>query len=120
SIVGLLLFGLGPQLWIAVVGIVAWGTGAALGFPIGMSAAADDPRRAPARVAVVSTIGYSAFLAGPPLLGILAEQVGYRQALLAITVPILIGLLVVNAARPLAGTTALGTVRPTDTMRDPA
>src|SRR5674476_1569739 len=34
-----------------------------------VSAAADDPRRAPARIAVVSTIGYSAFLAGPPLLG---------------------------------------------------
>ena len=47
-----------------------------------MSAAADDPMRAAARVSVVSTIGYSAFLAGPPLLGLLAQHVGYRHALL--------------------------------------
>jgi len=31
---------------LAVVGIVLWGLGAALGFPVGMSAAADDPARA--------------------------------------------------------------------------
>lgn len=103
SLVGLLVFGLVPWLWLAVVGIVLWGAGAALGFPVGMSAAADDPRRAPARVAVVSTIGYSAFLAGPPLLGLLAEQVGYRSALLAVAIPVLVGLLVVPAARPLPG-----------------
>ena len=66
SLVGLLIFGLAGPLWLAVVGIVAWGAGAALGFPVGMSAAADDPLRAAARVSVVSTIGYSAFLAGPP------------------------------------------------------
>ena len=101
SLVGLLIFGLAGPLWLAVVGIVAWGAGAALGFPVGMSAAADDPLRAAARVSVVSTIGYSAFLAGPPLLGLLAQHVGYRHALLVIIVPIVLGLLVVNAAAPL-------------------
>lgn len=106
ALVGLLVFGLVPWFWLALVGVVAWGMGAALGFPVGMSAAADEPRRAPGRVAVVSTIGYSAFLAGPPLLGMLAEHVGYRHALLAITVPVVIGLLVVRAARPLPGSAA--------------
>jgi MFS family permease len=102
SMVGLLIFGLVPWLPLALVGVVLWGLGAALGFPVGMSAASDDPVRAPARVSVVSTIGYSAFLAGPPLLGLLAEHVGYRQALLAIAVPVVVGLLVVRAASPLA------------------
>ena len=46
--------------------------GASLGFPVGMSAGADDPLRAAARVSVVSTIGYVAFLAGPPVLGFVA------------------------------------------------
>ena len=102
ALVGLLVFGLVDSLAIAMVGIVVWGMGAALGFPVGMSAASDDPARAPARVAVVATIGYSAFLAGPPLLGLLAEQVGgYREALLAIAIPVVVGLLVVPAARPL-------------------
>ncbi|WP_407341377.1 MFS transporter [Pengzhenrongella phosphoraccumulans] len=101
SIAGLLIFGLVPSLPLALVGVVLWGAGAALGFPVGMSAASDDPLRAAARVSVVSTIGYSAFLAGPPLLGLLADQVGYRHALLAIAVPVLIGLLVIPAAAPL-------------------
>lgn len=102
ALVGLLIFGLVPasMLWLALVGAVLWGMGAALGFPVGMSAASDEPLRAAARVSVVSTIGYTAFLAGPPLLGLLAEHVGYRHALLAIAVPIVIGLLVVNAAAP--------------------
>ena len=51
------------------------------GFPVGMSAAADDPRRAARRVSVVSTIGYGAFLAGPPLLGFVGNQVGTLDSL---------------------------------------
>ena len=101
ALVGLLLFCLGGQLWLALVGVVVWGAGAAIGFPVGMSAASDDPLRAAARVSVVSTIGYAAFLAGPPLLGLLAQHVGYRHALLAIAVPVVGGLLVAGAAEPL-------------------
>jgi len=118
SVAGLAVFGLAPTLWLAVIGVVLWGLGAALGFPVGMSAAADDPRRAPARIAVVSTIGYSAFLAGPPLLGVLAEHVGYRHALLAILVPALISLILVASTRPLPGTAPLG-LGPLDPL-DPA
>ncbi|WP_028045090.1 MFS transporter [Cellulomonas sp. URHE0023] len=101
SLVGLLVFALAGPLWLALVGVVAWGAGAAFGFPVGLSAAADDPRRAPARVSVVATIGYSAFLAGPPLIGLLAQHVGYRHALLVVIVPIALGLCVVGAAAPL-------------------
>ena len=45
---------------IVALGIVVWGLGASLGFPVGMSAAADDPVRAAARVSVVSTIRWPA------------------------------------------------------------
>jgi MFS family permease len=69
---------------LAVVGIVLWGLGAALGFPVGMSAAGDDPARAARRVSVVSTIGYGAFLAGPPLLGFVGNHVGTLHSLLVI------------------------------------
>jgi MFS family permease len=101
SIVGLLVFGLVGPLPLALVGAVIWGAGAAVGFPVGMSAASDDPLHAAQRVAVVSTIGYAAFLAGPPILGLLAQHFGYRHALLVICVPVLLGLLVVRAAAPL-------------------
>ncbi|WP_307807058.1 MFS transporter [Naasia sp. SYSU D00057] len=76
---GFIIFGSTPVL--AVVGAVLWGLGAALGFPVGMSAAADDPARAAARVSAVATIGYVAFLAGPPLIGFLADQIGLLWAL---------------------------------------
>ena len=73
--VGSLLVVLGDTL-AAFVGVVLWGVGASLGFPTGMSAAADDPQRAAARLSVVSTIGYLAFIVGPPLLGLLGDHVG--------------------------------------------
>lgn len=69
---------------VAYAGAAVWGVGASLGFPVGMSAAADDPARAAARVSVVSTIGYVAFLAGPPLLGFLADHWGVLRALLVV------------------------------------
>ncbi|ROS76753.1 MFS transporter [Cellulomonas sp. PhB143] len=109
AIVGLVVFALVPSLWVALCGVVLWGMGAALGFPVGMSAASDDPRRAAGRVSVVATIGYSAFFVGPPLIGFLAEQVGYREALLIITVPLVLGLFAMGAVRPLPD--AVGTVR---------
>ncbi|MCY0905083.1 MFS transporter [Arthrobacter sp. H14-L1] len=101
SLVGLVIFVFGPNIWVAGVGAVLWGTGAAMGFPMGMSAAADDPTRAAARVSVVSTIGYVAFLAGPPLLGFLGDHLSIRVALLAIGVAIVASILTAPAARPL-------------------
>lgn len=96
---GLLVMIFVPNPWVAAAGAVAWGLGAALGFPIGMSAAADDPRTAAARVSAVATIGYLAFLAGPPLIGFLGEGVGILNALLVVLVLCAIGALVSYAAR---------------------
>lgn len=94
---GLVVFG-NPVL--AFVGAAIWGVGASLGFPVGMSAAADDPARAPMRLSVVSTIGYTAFLAGPPLLGLLGDHVGVLRTLLVVGAVSLLALLVIPAARP--------------------
>jgi MFS family permease len=98
---GLCLFVLAGNAWLAAAGAALWGVGAALAFPMGMSAAADDPRHAAARVSVVSTLGYISFLAGPPLLGYLGDLTGIRHALLAILAPILVALLLAGAAKPL-------------------
>ena len=99
--------------WLPVgLGIVVWGVGASLGFPVGMSAAADDPARAAARVSVVSTIGYGAFLAGPPLLGQLGDAVGTLPSLLAVAVLMAPAAVTVLAARPAP--------RPAPTARRPA
>lgn len=101
--VGLLLFGLSPWLWLSLVGGALWGIGASLGFPVGMSAASDIPAQAAARVSAVATIGYTAFFAGPPLLGELAAHIGYRHAMLAIMVPVVVGMFVSGAAKERGG-----------------
>jgi cyanate permease len=95
-----LLVVLGQVAILVVLGIVLWGLGASLGFPVGMSAAADDPKRAAARVSVVSTIGYTAFLAGPPVLGFIGSQVGVLNALLVVSIVLVPSALVVPATRP--------------------
>lgn len=100
AILGCLLVVFGTP-WLAFVGCAIWGVGASLGFPVGMSAAADEPARAPARLSVVSTIGYTAFLAGPPLLGFLGDHFGILRALLAVGAVSLLAILVVPVARPL-------------------
>ncbi|MEX1078274.1 MAG: MFS transporter [Homoserinimonas sp.] len=99
AVVGLLLVIFVPNPWLAVVGVVMWGLGSALGFPTGMSAAADDPRTAAARVAAVATIGYLAFLVGPPLIGFLGEQFGLLNALLVVLVLIVAAGALSHAAR---------------------
>jgi predicted MFS family arabinose efflux permease len=81
---GLLLFVFGPNAPVAFLGALLWGAGTSLGFPVGMSAGADDPARAAARVSVVASIGYCAFLAGPPLIGFLGNGVGVLRALVVV------------------------------------
>lgn len=101
ALVGLLLVVSGISVWLVLVGALLWGAGASLGFPVGMSAAADDPLRAAIRVSVAGSIGYGAFLAGPPLIGFLAEHVGVLRALLVVLAAIALGLAASGAARPL-------------------
>jgi MFS family permease len=99
AIVGCLLVVFGPT-WLAFIGAAIWGVGASLGFPVGMSAAADDPARAPMRLSVVATIGYTAFLAGPPFLGFLGDHFGVLRALIVVGAISLIAILIVPAAKP--------------------
>lgn len=103
AVIGLLLVILGPNIGVAIVGVALWGLGASLGFPVGMSAAADDPNTATASVAAVATIGYFAFLIGPPLIGFLGEQVGLLSAFWVVMVlTVLAGLCAPAARKPRA------------------
>lgn len=97
--VGLLVVIFVPIVWVAVIGVIAWGLGSSLGFPVGMSAAADDPKTAAARVSAVATIGYFAFLVGPPTIGFLGEHFGLLHALLVVLVLVAVAGIVSGAAR---------------------
>ncbi|WP_144793954.1 MFS transporter [Microbacterium paludicola] len=98
---GILLFILAPSLPFVFVGAALWGIGASLGFPLGMSAAADDPTKAAARVSAAATIGYVAFLGGPPILGVISEQIGLLNTLFILVALVVASGLFSGAARPL-------------------
>ena len=102
GIAGLVLFILAPNTPLVYVGTILWGIGASLGFPVGMSAAADDTKNAAARVSAVAIIGYFAFLVGPPVLGLLGEAWGILNALYLILVLMVLAGLAAPAARPAA------------------
>jgi MFS family permease len=100
ALIGSLLFVFGGPVG-AYFGAAIWGLGSSLGFPVGMSAASDDPKRAAARISVVSTIGYCAFLAGPPVVGFLGEEVGILMALVAVGAMSALAFVLVPVAKPL-------------------
>ena len=86
GIAGSVLFVFAPITPLAFVGVVLWGLGSSLGFPVGMSAGADEPHYAAGRVSVIASIGYCAFLLGPPVVGFLGDQVTVLRAVLAVAV----------------------------------
>jgi predicted MFS family arabinose efflux permease len=101
ALIGLLIVVFGSWYPLAVFGSALWGLGTALGFPTGISAAADDSRRAAARVSVAASIGYVAFLAGPPLIGFVGNHVGVLHALTVTAGVLAVALLVSGSIAPL-------------------
>lgn len=98
--VGLVLFILSGPMWLVVIGTVLWGFGVSLGFPLGMSAAADGAANPAARVSAVAIIGYLAFLAGPPLIGFLGQHFGILNALFLVLALLIASFLAAPAVRP--------------------
>jgi predicted MFS family arabinose efflux permease len=86
SFAGVLLTVLGPGLAAAYAGAALWALGVCLVFPAAVSAGGESPDRPADAIAAVTTIGYGGFLVGPPLIGLLADQVGLGRALLVLCV----------------------------------
>jgi MFS family permease len=102
---GLLLFILAPTIPLVFVAAALWGAGVSLGFPLGMSAAADDPAKAAARVSAAATIGYISFLCGPPILGFISEHIGLLNTLYILVALAVASGIASPAAKPIAGST---------------
>jgi predicted MFS family arabinose efflux permease len=101
ALAGLLLVVFGHAYPIALVGAVLWGLGTSLGFPTGISAAADDPRYAAARVSVAASIAYVAFLAGPPVIGFVGDHTGVLHGLTVAAGLLALAVLICGACAPL-------------------
>jgi MFS family permease len=103
ALAGLLVIVFGRFLPVALGGAVLLGLGTSLGFPVGLSAAADDPRYAAGRVSTASSIGYVAFLAGPPVIGFVGDHVGVLHALSVAGVVLVLAFLLGPVTAPLPG-----------------
>ena len=101
ALAGLLVIEFGEVLPVAMAGAVLLGLGTSLGFPVGLSSAADDPVRAATRVSTVASIGYVAFLAGPPVVGFLGDRVGVLHSLWVAAVVLAAAFLLAGATAPL-------------------
>ncbi|HEV8012838.1 MAG TPA: MFS transporter [Pontimonas sp.] len=100
AIAGLALVILVEQPVTSALGALMWGLGSSLGFPVGMSAAADNPEGSAARVSAVATVAYGAFLIGPPLIGGLGDSIGILTALWVVVGVIVLAFFAAPAAKP--------------------
>jgi MFS family permease len=103
GIVGMVLFIQGGNVWIVLAGVLLWAVGVSMGFPLGMSAAAESGPDPAARVSVVASIGYFANLAGPPVIGVLAQSVGLINSLWLIVAMFVAAFAAAGSFRPRPG-----------------
>ncbi|WP_022899994.1 MFS transporter [Humibacter albus] len=100
GVIGVALFILGGSPWLVLLGVLLWAVGVSMGFPLGMSAAAESGPNPAARVSVVASIGYFANLAGPPAIGLFAENVGLLNSLWIVVALMVAAFVVAGALRP--------------------
>lgn len=67
-----------------VAGLGLMGIGLAATFPLALRAAGGPGQTAAPEMAAVSTVGYTGFLTGPPVIGLLAAGVGLRGGLVLV------------------------------------
>ncbi|WP_017348255.1 MFS transporter [Pantoea sp. A4] len=96
--IGLALVIFSSHAWLAAAAVLFWGMGASLGFPLTISAAGEGKNSA-VRVTIAATLGYIAFLVGPPALGFIGEHAGLRMAMLPVLIMVILALCCSTSAR---------------------
>lgn len=77
--------------WAAIVGFAAVGAGFSVAFPLMLAKAGSLPGTSPGTaIATVSVFGYTGFLAGPPLIGFVAQATTLRGGLAVVILTSLI------------------------------
>ncbi|WP_062314417.1 MFS transporter [Demequina rhizosphaerae] len=98
---GSLIFAFTPSFWGVPLAMLVWGAGVSMGYPLAISAAADDRTHATARVAAVAAFGTIAGLTMPQVTGLIAEHIELRKALLISVIAAVAMIVLAPAARPL-------------------
>jgi predicted MFS family arabinose efflux permease len=103
GVIGIALFIVAGNPWIILIGVALWAIGVSMGFPLGMSAAAESGPDPAARISVVASIGYFANLAGPPAIGAVAQSVSLLSALWVIAALFIAAFAVAGSLGPRRG-----------------
>ena len=98
--VGLAMFAAGPVIHLPYLSLLLWGLGMALGMPMAVSAAGDDPALAPARVNMVISMVYLASVTVGPALGSIGQAFGLSIAFAIPLAVMLIASLVSGVTKP--------------------
>jgi len=98
---GALVVVVAPAAPVALLGFAVVGAGLAYGFPVALNAAGAHPSGSGPAIGVVTAIGYTGFLAGPPLIGFVSQWAGLRAGLSLVAVAAAIGLLLAVSRRRL-------------------
>lgn len=99
GVAGVAVFVLAHVIWLVAIGVVLWAVGVSMGFPLGMSAAAEGEDAA-TQVSVAASIGYQASLIGPPVIGFLAESAGLLSSLWLLAILLVAAFAAAGSLRP--------------------
>ena len=85
ALIGFLILFVSPSYTVALAGFALGGIGVSVSFPLAVTAAAGlGDRPAAQNVAILSLLGLSGFLIGPPLIGFVAHSFGMRWGLMVL------------------------------------
>lgn len=90
TVVGMAIFIANDQLHLPYLGLVIWGLGMALGFPMSVLSLSDDPAMSAARVNMIITVVYISSITVGPVLGSVGQAFGL---LVAFAIPLALNLL---------------------------
>lgn len=89
-----------PEPGAAIAGFMVMGAGLSVMFPLALRAAGMQGDGGGAALAAVSTVGYVGFLAGPPVIGSLADASSLRAALSLVAALCLVAAVAARRVRP--------------------
>ncbi len=93
SLLGISVVCAAPNMVLAYLGFALVGIGVSVGFPLGVSAAAQQCDRPPASsVAILTFVALLGFLVGPVLIGFVAQALGMRMGLFMLALPLMLSL----------------------------
>ena len=97
---GMLVGGLAPSAWVAILAFALSGFGIANMVPIAFSAAGNQPGLSPgAGLSTVTMMGYSGILLAPSVIGFIGQHVGFSPAFVGVSGLLVIVFLMAGLAR---------------------